>query len=390
MRRTFLFLISFFVLLGLVFSQTTSVEPSAERRKFVSYLNSRGESPEDYIVSKFAKHDLVLIGEPHWVRQHVTLVSGLIPRLHKRGVNILAIEFARRIDQPLIDSLLSTPVYDERLARQITMQGLVQWGYQEYVDLYRAAWRENRKLASGAPRFRIIALGGAPNYSLYEKREDLDDFQLRRAVLHGESEKDWATLLIDTVLQKKQKALVYTGTHHAFTKYAQPIVSDGVLARKEDSRFGQYLFAHSPTRVFMIALHAPWAGKAGYGAPPVLPADGVLDTILESAGPRWKRVGFDLNGTPFGSLVSENAVYKHGHEPFTLDEFADGYIYVGPISRYEPVTTITDFINENNIDYARANSSNPGDRNASIADFNKSIASSLDGVKKRWREVSKR
>jgi hypothetical protein len=85
-------------------------------------------------------------------------------------------------------------------------------------------------------------------------------------------------------------------------------------------------------------------------------------------------VGFDLNGTPFGALVSQTAVYKYGYEPFTL----------------EAVTPIVDFINESNIEYARANSSNPADRAASIADFNQGIASSLEAVKKRWREVPKR
>jgi hypothetical protein len=191
------------------------------------------------------------------------------------------------------------------------------------------------------------------------------------------------------VLAKNQKALVYCGMHHAFTKYAQPIVTDGKLVRKEDSRFGQYLYANAPTRIFMIALHFPWPGAAGYGSPPVLPADGVLDRTLEAAGTKWKRVGFDLNGTPFGALVSETAVYKHGYEPFTLDEFADGYIYVGPISKYDAVTPIPDFINEGNIEYARANSPNPGDRTASIAEFNKSIASSLEGAKKRWWQFAK-
>jgi hypothetical protein len=140
----------------------------------------------------------------------------------------------------------------------------------------------------------------------------------------------------------------------------------------------------------MIALHSPWPGADGYGSPPVLPADGIIDETLESAGKKWRRIGFDLNGTPFGALVSQTSVYKHGYEPFTLDEFADGYVYVGPISQYEPVTTIADFIDESNIEYARANSSNPADRTASIADFNQGIASSLEVAKKRWREVAKR
>jgi Haem-binding uptake, Tiki superfamily, ChaN len=390
MRKMVLFLIHFLLLNGLVFSQTTRVAPLAVERKLASYLNSHGKSPEAYVLSKFAKYDLVLIGEPHWVRQHVTLVSGLIPRLHKRGVNTLAIEFARRIDQPLIDALLNAPVYDEKLARQITMQSEVQWGYQEYIDLYKAAWQVNRKLPAGASRFRILGLEGSPDWSVIKRRDDLDNVQVRRAVWHGETEKDWADLLIDSVLTKNQKALVYCGTHHAFTKYAQPIVTDGKLVRKEDSRFGQYLYANAPTRIFMIALHFPWPGGAGYGSPPVLPADGVLDRTLEAAGTKWKRVGFDLNDTPFGALVSETAVYKHGYEPFTLDEFADGYIYVGPIWQYEPVTPIADFIDESNIEYARANSANPADRTKSVADFNRDIASSLEGAKKRWREVAKR
>lgn len=353
------------------------------------YLAANAQTPEEYVLGKFAQHDLVLLGEPHWVRQHVTLVSGLIPRLHQGGVNILAIEFARRIDQALIDSVVNAPVYDERLARRITMQGLVQWGYQEYVDLYKAAWQVNRTRPAGAPRFRILALNGAPDYSIVKTREDMDNWQVRRAVWHGETEQDWAKLLIDSVLAKNLKALVYCGTHHAFTKYAQPIVSDGVLQRREDSRFGQYLHAFAPARIFMIALHFPWPGAAGYGSAPVLPADGALDRTLESGGTKWQRVGFDLNGTPFGALVSRTPVYKLGYEPFTLDEFADGYIYTGPISRYEPVTPIADFINESNLEYARAHSANPADRTASIADFNQAIAASLEGTKKRWREMAK-
>jgi len=371
----------------LLFTGTALGQTPAELQRF---LSTKPHTPEEYILSKFAKYDLVLIGEPHWVRQHVMLVSGLIPRLHERGVTILAIEFARRVDQALIDSILNATYYDERLARRVTMQGLVQWGYQEYVDLYRAAWQVNHTLPPGAPRFRILALGGAPDYGVIRTRADLDNWQVRRAVLHGETEKDWATLLIDSVLAKNQKALVYSGTHHAFTKYAQPIVSDGKLVRKEDSRFGQYLHAYAPTRIFMIALHGPWPGAAGYDAPPVLPADGSMDEALESAGSAWQRAGFDLVGIPFGAMVSRTAVYRHGHEPFTMEKFADGYIYVGPIPRYEPVTPIADFIDENNIEYARANSSDPADRKASIASFNQSIATSLEGARRRWREASRR
>ena len=96
----------------------------------------------------------------------------------------------------------------------------------------------------------------------------------------------------------------------------------------------------------------------------------------------WRRVGIDLIDTPFGAMESRTSVYKHGHEPFTMDEFADGYVYLGPISRYEPVTPIVDFVDESNIDYARTNSANPADRTASIEGFNGSSAASLERAKR--------
>lgn len=277
------------VLFGLLCTGAAQAQPPVSLQAF---LSSGPVAPEEFVISKFARYDLVLIGEPHWVRQHVTLVSGLIPRLYTAGVNVLAIEFARRSDQAQIDSLLNGAVYDERLARRTTMQCLVQWGYQEYVDLYRAAWQVNQKLPPGTPRFRILGLGNSPDYSVIRTRKDLDDPQVRRKFLRGETEKDWATLLIDSVLARHQKALVYCGTHHAFTKYAQPIVSDG-------------------------------------------------------------------------------------------------YVYLGPISRYEPVSPIADFIDEGNIEYARAHSYNPADRAASIAGLNQGIAGSLEGARKRWQEAAK-
>ena len=32
------------------------------------------------------------------------------------------------------------------------------WGYQEYIDLYKAAWQLNHGLPAGAPPFRVVGL----------------------------------------------------------------------------------------------------------------------------------------------------------------------------------------------------------------------------------------
>ena len=350
----------------------------AERDQLRAFLTAHAQPPDDYVLAKFATHDLVLIGEPHWVRQHVEFMQQMIPTLYAHGIYTLAIEFARRVDQPLIDSLLVGREYDEPLARRLMLQSLVEWGYQEYVDLYRAAWQVNHTRPPGARPFRILALNGAPNWSIIKTDTEFDDWRLRLAAIHCETEKDWAQLLIDSVLSKHEKALVYTGTHHAFTKYGQPIVRNGTLLRLETERFGQYLYRYAPDRIFMIVLHRPWPGLADYEAPVVLPANGAIDDALRGA--REQRVGFDLVGTPFGALVSDNTVYKHGYVPFTLEKMADGYIVLGPISDFQPVHAIPDFINASNLDYARSHVARPSSRNLSADEFNREIASSLEVI----------
>ena len=72
-----------------------------------SYLAEHYQTPEDYVISKFADHDIVFLGERHRLKHDVALVQDLIPLLHDAGVYHLGIEFARWADhdfavQPLL------------------------------------------------------------------------------------------------------------------------------------------------------------------------------------------------------------------------------------------------------------------------------------------------
>ncbi len=380
---------SFVIAAALTAALGAALHAQGQRDQLRAFLATQAQPPEDYVLAKFATHDLVLIGEPHWVRQHVEFMQGMIPRLYRQGIYTLAIEFARRVDQPLIDSLVAAPEYEEALARRLLLQELVEWGYQEYADLYRAAWEVNRTRPEGSRPFRILALNGAPNWSVIKTDAEFEDWRIRLAAVRCETEQDWAQLLIDSVLARHEKALVYTGTHHAFTKYAQPIVNDGRLLRLENERFGQYLYRSVPQRIFMIALDRPWPGLKDYAAPPVLPANGVIAELLRDAPPARQRVGFDLVGSPFGALPSDSTVYKHGHEPFTLDKIADGYIVLGPISAFQPVHAIPDFINASNLDYARSHVARPSARGLTAEQFNSRIAESLNVIV-QWSELGRR
>jgi hypothetical protein len=281
----------------------------------------------------------------------------------------------------LIDSLLYASEWDEDLAREIVFRQFVWWGYREYVDIYRSAWTLNQELPDGAPRFRILGVNDSPDWSSITAGADRDDPAVMREVWRGGGEEHWAGVILDAV-SSGERVLVYCGIHHAFTEYRQPIVAEGEFTNFDHSpRCGNHVFAALGKRAVTVFLHAPWNGRQGYSSAMRHPADGVIDALMLAEGPR--PVGFDLKEGPFGELVVENAVYRHGYEGFKLADFCDGWIYTKPISEFVGVTPVPGWVNESNLERARAGSPNAGFREASLEEFNRGIARDA-GIHRRW------
>lgn len=377
--KTLLMLLCF-LLFASVTSRAQGI-PSRDQdssKVLTTYLQSSFQTPEAYIVGKFKDHDIVSIGEHHRIKHDPELIQSLIPLLHHNGIFILATEFARREDQRLIDSLLDAPAYHEELARAITFQMLASWGYQEYVDIYKAAWTLNHALPDGSRRFRILGLNDSPDWSLVKTKEDLENVEVKKKIFRNAGEHFWAQTILDSVVARGDKALVYSGIHHAFTEYKQPIYSDNRFYRFEEGRMGNFVFRKIGKRAITIYLHAPWPSAKGYEQRYVEPADGAIDAVMENIDLRYQRAGFDTKGTPFGKLTCDSSVYKHGYSGFVLEMFCDGYVYQKPLSQYKGVTPIEHFVNETNIKTARLQIPNPEFRNATIEDFNNGIASDAD------------
>ena len=356
----------------------------ALQAELAAWLDAEADTPERYVVGLFSDHDVVFLGEQHRVKHDLLLVQSLLEPLYHAGVHVLATEFARREDQPLIDSLLAAPEWDEDLAREIVFRQSVWWGYQEYVDVYRAAWTLNRSLPEGAPSFRILGLNDSPDWSAITSETDQNDPAIMRQVWRGGGEEHWAEVILDAV-RSGERVLVHSGIHHAFTRYRQPIVSDGAFVRFDGSlRAGNHVFAALGDRAVTVYLHAPWAGPEGYGSRVRHPADGVIDALMLAIGPR--PVGFSLDEGPFGDLPIQNAVYRHGYDDFRLRDFSSGWIYTKPISSYEGVTAIVDWIHEGNLARAQSQSPNPRFRQATAEEFNAGIARDAD-VGRRWRHL---
>jgi hypothetical protein len=334
-----------------------------------TYLDAHYLSPEEYVISKFADHDVIILGEAHYHSHDPVFVQNLIPLVHKNGVYTLAIEFARREDQSLIDSLLAGASYDGGLAQEIQFRQYVHFGFQEYVDIYKAAWTFNQGLGPEERPFRIVGLNNSPDWSHITKKEDREDGSIMKKVWKGQTEEDWAKVVLDLVA-KGEKVLVYSGLHHAFSEYKQPIVNPetGEVWRLEEGRMGNHVFGAIGKRVLTIALHAPWHSQLGK-AHEVYAADGHIDALMHELGSDYYPIGFDIHGTPFAKLPGESSLYAQGYDSFGLETLCDGYICVKPIPEYEGVTPILRFINESNVERARLQTPNPKRKDASVEEF---------------------
>jgi len=372
------------ILASLFLSPSTELDlPKHDRSTTESlraYIRANHVMPEDYVISKFKDHDVVFLGEHHRIRHDVKLVQNLIPRLYQAGVFTLATEFARREDQPLIDQLLNGVTYDESLARQIAFNQYVLWGYGEYVDIYKVAWKLNRQLSKDKRRFRILGVNCSADWSFLQKQEDFDNPEVMAKIWRGCSEAQWGKVILDEVVAKGEKALVYSGIHHAFTEYRQPIINQAKLSfiRFGELRMGNYVYNAIGKRAITIFLHATWPSAEGYGKPRVYAADGYIDEAMAEMEPSLRRTGFDTRGTPFGTLPGRTSLYKYGYDQFTLSTFCDGYIYQLPLSSYQGVTPIKKFVNQSNLAVAQAQVGDPKLRQASVEEFNQAIAADAD------------
>jgi hypothetical protein len=355
--------------------------PPPLQATLATWLSSNGRTPEAYVTSLFRDHDVVFLGEQHRVKHDALLVQNLVPPLYQAGVHVLAIEFARREDQPLVDSLLGRKKWDEALAREIVFRHFVFWGYREYVDLFKSAWTLNQRLAKGAPQFRILGINDSPDWSIVKTEADRESPEIMKRVWRGGGENLWAAVILDAA-RSGEKVLVYCGIHHAFTQYRQPVVVDGKFLHFDRAlRAGNHVFNAIGKRAITVYLHAPWNGYDGYDSAMRHPADGIIDSLMEGIGPH--PVGFDLIRGPLGELQVKDAVYRHGYDDFRLKTFCDGWIYTKPISSYEGVTPIPRWINDDNLERARLQSPNPAFRTASVQRFNGAIARDAD-IPSRW------
>lgn len=230
--------------------------------------------------------------------------------------------------------------WSQDFSYQIASKGFfISWGYKEYLDILKKAWEFNQTLEEGHPKFRIIYL----NTDYYPRKKGIDRF--------GGIDPDlnMSNTFKKEVISKNEKALIYTGINHALTRFNQILYESekSETFKLYDQRFGNLIYKIYPERTFTIFLHVPWGPKKRGSYKLVKPVNGVIDACMTSFNN--KPVGFDVAGTPFGKLGSNDSFYSMGHEDFTLADFCDGYIFLKPYSQIEIVSVADSFYTGNRL-----------------------------------------
>jgi len=328
---------------------TGSLAAQSYTPEMLAYIRTKATSPQAYVIEKFKTYDVVLLGEHHLVKQNLQFVTQLIPELYRNGIYAIGMEFGAQEDQHVLDSLILAPAYDEMTARQIMFHYNVTWGYQEYIDVYKAAWKFNHTLPANARKFRILNLSYVFQWKGFDGKRNQDS--MAKVFPKGTVDKFRAQIIEREILKSDDKILALVGTPHAYTRYGSPYYSfnaDGFCAF-DKNWLGNRLYSKYPDQVFNILLHQPFMKEMDVQYQWTSPAKGSIEAIM--AQNQHKQVGFDLSRTPLGRLTddSQHAMCYPG---FTLDQFFDGYIYLAPLKKLEGCTPIDDFVNEHNIQNA--------------------------------------
>ncbi len=356
--------------------------------RLVAYGSSAWRSPAEEVIRTFDAHDVVFLGEFYKIREHAALVRDLLPALSAAGVRSLGIEYALSESQPDIDALLAAPEWNEAEARRITFTWVVTWGFQEYLDIYHAAWEFNRSLAPGAKSFRIVGLGVRQRWELLLTEKDLQDTEtLHKILANGVPDEHMAEVIQREFLDKGEKALVYCSLQHAFTRYRSTEYEQNMKDNgfTETRRAGSILFDRVRGRVATLALHAPWPDSSAQTGL-AYPVDGAIDSLLGALPAEKQAAGWDTAGTPIGRLPIDSGGYATGHEYLTLSGLCDGYIATGPLTSLHAATAIADFVPADAADYAVKNFPGVKPAKLDVKTINTAIVEEAQALEKTLRQ----
>jgi hypothetical protein len=296
-----------------------------DREYLTRWVETHAKPAGDYLIDLFARHDVVILGEAHHVREHKELVSGLVPRLyHEAGVRCIGWEFSHSKDNERLARLTSGPQFDAEAVLAFARES-VQWNSKEHWDFIEAVWTLNNGLEPGQEPMRLVGLDSdweptRTYVALRTQAEDSAAFQKAKSRALAR-DRHMAEQVEKEILDRGHKGLVFVGRAHDFTHHEFP----PELNWGRDI-MGHLLFEAHGERIFQVWL--------GYGLL------SFVTEVVERAG--GGSIGFDLYASPFARVLSSERFPDAPGVP--LDRIARGYIHFGPRSGLHRNTSIPGFV----------------------------------------------
>ncbi len=322
-----------------------------EHGPYLDYLRKKAQSPVDYVVEKFQRHDVVFLGEQHEIHENCKLVSELIEPVYRRsGVRILVMEVLKQKRSAEIDEIVNATSYNEQRIVQIFREDYLYWGFKEYMDILKSVRVLNRGLAEGEERLRVIGL--APDIDVYKAMCGTLVQKLPELPLLLAYEESYAKPIVTEALDKNKKALVHIGYAHTFAGYRQANIADGKMRGEfTRKRMGRILKEEYGDRIFQISLHVRQDQSEPYTATPKTPVVLFLETLYTENG--GVPIGFDILNSPFALLRDTSSDYFKFQKYVTFSDIAQGYILLKPIDQLSCVEWVPGFVDDSNFQKLR-------------------------------------
>lgn len=300
--------------------------------------------PLQYVAKQFEHRQIVLLGELHKRKQDLDFLASLIPYLYKtQGITVFGWEFGAAVFQREVDSLMTAPQFDRHKCIAVMRQTYYSWCYEEYLHIFEVIWSLNLQIPAQSKKIRFLQLN-----KIYEPRTwESSDPNVRRASRNVNFDNLMPEILERELLHTNQKALIYCGLHHAFTRFQTPKF---LFLKDHYGRAGQRLYSKCPEQVFQIALVSMWPPRwlvwdewLHLDPTFVFPFDGLFNQLYDSVKHPF---AVDSKDPAFHAIKDYRSFYSFDRfSGVSLPEICDGYIMLDDFFHIQPVHVIADWIN---------------------------------------------
>jgi hypothetical protein len=301
--------------------------PEADYEYLRSWLGRNSQPADDYFIGLYKKHDLIIFGEGHNVREHKEFILHLLPRLYKEaGVRCIGWEFSNPTADPELEKLTTAPEYAaDALLNFARSQDAHEWNSKEHWDLIEAVRKLNAGLPPGSEKMRFVGLDKVINWvDTYIKIKTVaKDSPEAKALNELEQRRDveMAENVEREILARGIKGLAFVGRGHDETHFGTP--PDKPYRRPI---MGKVLYDKYGDRVHQVC--PDWGG---------------FPAVTKACDPAHPLpVGFDMPSSPFASIIT----LEMGRIPAKIEKMARGYIYFGPAERLHANTPIAGFVTD--------------------------------------------